>query len=57
MPEHPVSPRTQVPQGDAEILKAATAQGLPLLPECASGVAANLAMLARHTRIMRGGAA
>ncbi|MGF7156406.1 hypothetical protein [Novosphingobium gossypii] len=54
MPEHSVPPRPQVPQGDAEILMAAAAQSLPILPECAPGVAANLALLARHARIMRG---
>ncbi|MEE4453334.1 AtzG-like protein [Novosphingobium resinovorum] len=53
--EPPVAPiRRDVPAGDAEIAAVAAARGLPILPECAPGVAANLALLARHARIMRG---
>ncbi len=54
MAENPASPRPEVPQGDAEIAAAAAARGLPILPECAPGVTANLALLARHVRSMRG---
>ncbi|GLK43375.1 MULTISPECIES: DUF4089 domain-containing protein [Novosphingobium] len=54
MAEHPAnSPRPEVPQGEAEIAAAAAARALPILPECAPGVAANLALLARHARTMR----
>lgn len=55
MAEHPAHPSLpQVPQGEAEIAAAAAARGLPILPECALGVEANLALLARHVRTMRG---
>lgn len=57
MAENPASPRPEVPQGEAEIAAAAAARGLPILPECALGVTANLALLARHVRTMRGDAA
>lgn len=43
-----------VPLSAEDIAAAAEARGLPILPECAPGVAANLALLARHARTMRG---
>lgn len=42
-----------VPQSAEDIAAAALARGLVILPECAAGVAANLALLARHARVMR----
>lgn len=55
MAEHPAHPSlSEVPQGEAEIAAAAAARGLPIPPECAPGVEANLALLARHVRTMRG---
>ncbi|AXB77261.1 AtzG-like protein [Novosphingobium sp. P6W] len=58
MAETPAAPlRAAVPLSAADIAAAAAARGLPILPECEAGVAANLALLARHARTMRGEAA
>ena len=43
----------EVPQGDAAIA-AATRARLPIPGECRDGVAANLALLARHVATLRG---
>jgi len=47
------APTAAVPQSADEIAAAAKARGLSILPECEAGVAANLALLARHARTMR----
>ncbi|PNU06316.1 hypothetical protein [Novosphingobium guangzhouense] len=58
MAETPVCPRPEaspeVPLGEAEIAAAAYAREITIPAECAPGVAANLALLARHLRTMRG---
>jgi hypothetical protein len=54
MAEIPAEAQTAaVPLSAAEIAEAAAARGLSILPECEAGVAANLALLARHARTMR----
>lgn len=43
-----------VPQTPEAITAASAARGVPVPAACADGVAANLALLARHARTMRG---
>ncbi|WP_404480429.1 hypothetical protein [Novosphingobium sp. BL-52-GroH] len=47
------APDAAVPLSAEDIAAAAAARGLSILPECETGVAANLALLARHARILR----
>jgi sodium/bile acid cotransporter 7 len=46
-------PSAAVPLSAAEIAAAAAARGLAIPSHCEEGVAANLALLARHARTMR----
>ncbi|MFC0204046.1 hypothetical protein [Novosphingobium soli] len=50
----PEAPGAAVPLSADAIAAAASARGLTISPECEPGVAANLALLARHARVMRG---
>ncbi|WP_157190031.1 AtzG-like protein [Novosphingobium sp. Rr 2-17] len=43
-----------VPLTPEEVAAASTARGLPIPSACQEGVAANLALLARHAATMRG---
>lgn len=54
MAENPATPpRATVPATPQDIAEAAAARGLVIAPERAHGVAVNLALLARHARILR----
>lgn len=48
------APSDRIPRSTAEIVAAAAARGLVIPPECLDGVAANLALLARHAETLRG---
>lgn len=48
------TPSARIPRSTAEIVAAAAARGLTIPPECLDGVAANLALLARHAETLRG---
>jgi sodium/bile acid cotransporter 7 len=54
MPDTPHQAPVAIPQSADEIAAVATALGLVITAECAPGVAANLALLARHARTLRG---
>ncbi|MFC0687330.1 AtzG-like protein [Novosphingobium clariflavum] len=47
-------PSDRIPRSTAEIVAAAAARGLTIPPECLEGVAANLALLARHAQVLHG---
>ena len=47
-------PSDRIPRSTAEIVAAAAARGLMIPPECLEGVAANLALLARHAQVLHG---
>lgn len=53
-PGAPSPSSAAVPLSAGEIAAAAAARGLAIPAECAAGVAANLALLHRHLRTMRG---
>jgi len=54
MPDTPDQAPVAIPQSADEIAVVATALGLVIPADCAPGVAANLALLARHARNLRG---
>lgn len=54
MTQHSEQTRAAIPLGESEIRLAAAARGLAIPPECVEGVAANLALLARHANVLRG---